>query len=224
VKPSGEYYSDHLSAERLQRCYDVAPPRVQQYLRAEIDFVQRHIDPRDSVLELGCGFGRALSPIAGGAGRLVGIDTSVDSVEMALATIDGCQVAAMDAARLALTDGSFDVVFCIQNGLAVFGVERWAVVAEAIRVSKPGATVLFSGYSELFWEERLDWFRIQSAHGLLGEIDEEATGGGVIVCEDGFRAETTSRDELARLSAATGFPHEVVDVDGSSVFCVISVP
>ena len=37
-KPSGAYYSDRLNAERLRRCYEVAPPRVQRYLEAEIGF------------------------------------------------------------------------------------------------------------------------------------------------------------------------------------------
>jgi len=33
------YYSDHLSAERLRRCYEIAPLRVQQYFEAEIQHV-----------------------------------------------------------------------------------------------------------------------------------------------------------------------------------------
>ena len=33
------YYSEKLSAERLQKVYRVATPRVKQYLAAEIDYV-----------------------------------------------------------------------------------------------------------------------------------------------------------------------------------------
>jgi len=33
-----DYYADHLTAEKLRRGYEIAPPRLQQYLRAELDF------------------------------------------------------------------------------------------------------------------------------------------------------------------------------------------
>ncbi len=52
------YYSTHLAAERLRRCYEIAPTRVRRYLRAEIDFVLSRSGPAADVLELGCGYGR----------------------------------------------------------------------------------------------------------------------------------------------------------------------
>jgi 2-polyprenyl-6-hydroxyphenyl methylase/3-demethylubiquinone-9 3-methyltransferase len=221
-KPSGAYYSDGLNAERLRRCYEVAPPRVQRYLSAEIDFVLRRIRPADRVLELGCGYGRALEPLIGVADRVFGIDTSVDSLVMGAETINRCSLAAMDAGDLGFVDSSFDIVFCIQNGISAFGIDRLRLIDEAIRVTKPGGSVAFSSYSHRFWPERLEWFRIQAAHGLLGEIDEDATGDGVIVCKDGFRAETVGFGQFERLAASTGFPFEIVEVDESSVFCVIT--
>ena len=32
----GGYYENYLSADRLRLCYEIAPPRVQRYLEAEI--------------------------------------------------------------------------------------------------------------------------------------------------------------------------------------------
>jgi len=221
-KPSGAYYSDGLNAERLRRCYEIAPPRVQRYFRAEIDFVLRRIRPANQVLELGCGYGRAIEPLIGVADRVVGIDTSVDSLILGAETIDQCCLAAMDAGELGFSDGSFDVVFCIQNGISAFGIDRSLLIDEAIRVTRTGGTVLFSSYSHRFWPERLEWFRIQAAHGLLGEIDEDATGDGVIVCKDGFRAETVGSGHFESLAASTGFPFEIVEIDESSVFCVMT--
>jgi 2-polyprenyl-6-hydroxyphenyl methylase/3-demethylubiquinone-9 3-methyltransferase len=69
----------------------------------------------------------------------------------------------------------------------------------------------------------LEWFRQQALHGLLGEVDEEATGDGVIVCKDGFRAETGGPDEFTRLAGNAGVRYEITEVDGSSLFCVVSV-
>ena len=59
---------------------------------------------------------------------------------------------------------------------------------------------------------------------LLGEIDEEATGNGVIVCKDGFRATTFSPDDFLALAANLGLAVEVFEVDESSVFCEIIRP
>jgi hypothetical protein len=51
----GAYYKERLSGDRLFRCYEIAPPRIKQYLKAEIEFVVSNLQPADLVLELGCG-------------------------------------------------------------------------------------------------------------------------------------------------------------------------
>jgi len=59
-----DYYSKKLSAERLKMCYEIAPPRIRQYLKAEVDFILNKIKPGDIVLELGCGYGRIIPCLA----------------------------------------------------------------------------------------------------------------------------------------------------------------
>jgi 2-polyprenyl-6-hydroxyphenyl methylase/3-demethylubiquinone-9 3-methyltransferase len=92
-----------------------------------------------------------------------------------------------------------------------------------MRVTRSGKTILFSSYSERFWEDRLEWFRIQSDHGLIGEIDYDATGDGVIVCKDGFRASTVGPDDFVSLTSDFDIIPKITEVDGSSVFCEIPV-
>jgi len=218
------YYSEKLSAARLKRCYEIAPPRVQQYLEAEICFVCDLSEPMMDVLELGCGYGRVLSRLVGRAKRVVGIDTSVASLDLARKSIGAdstLHLAAMDAAALAFGEESFDKVVCIQNGISAFAVERSRLIAEAVRVTRPGGRALFSSYAESFWSDRIDWFRIQAAEGLLGEIVEEASGDGVIVCSDGFHATTVDPEEFACLTKDLDASVRMVEVDGSSLFCVI---
>ena len=82
--------------------------------------------------------------------------------------------------------------------------------------------MLFSSYADEFWEHRLEWFRIQSAHGLVGEIDESATGGGTIVCTDGFTATTVTPHRFSVLARGLGERVSIDVIDGSSVFCGIS--
>lgn len=220
------YYSKHLSAERLRKCYEIAPPRVQQYLAAEIEFVADRLRPDDVALELGCGYGRVMEKLAGRARAVVGIDTSPSSVRLGrelLRDLPNCWLLQMNAVTLGFREDVFDVVLCVQNGISAFGVDQRALIAEAIRVTRPGGRVLFSSYSERFWNDRLEWFRLQAEHGLLGEIDWDATGDGVIVCKDGFRATTIGRAEFAALTAGLGVRTRIEEVNGSSVFCEIQV-
>lgn len=220
------YYAERLSGERLRRCYAIAPPRVCRYLDAEIEYVARRIRPTDRVLDLGCGYGRVMHRLAQRARWIVGIDTSLPSLELGRAVLRqaaNCHLVRMDAARPGFGDGVFDVAFCIQNGLSAFGVDREKLVAQCVRVTKRGGRALFSTYSERFWEHRLDWFRLQSEHRLLGEIDWDATGDGVIVCKDGFRATTISPAELRSLTAHAARRVRVEEVDESSLFCEVTV-
>lgn len=173
------------------------------------------------VLELGCGYGRAMREVAPHVTRIVGNDISRGSLELAASYLQysrNCDLVRMDASRLAFRDGMFDTVFCIQNGISAFGRNRHELVAEAVRVAKEGGVVLFSSYSPRIWADRLDWFRVQSGAGLLGEIDESRTGDGTIVCKDGFQASTVGGDEFRALFAKLGLAATIREVDGSSVF------
>ncbi len=219
------YYRDKLAAEKLQRVYEVASPRVKQYLKAEVDFVLSHAAPGSKVLELGCGYGRIFRDLTTRAGLIIGIDNSYGSIRLAKemhGDLTSCRFACMNAAELAFADGSFDLVICIQNGISAFHVDQRALIEEALRVTVTGGRALFSSYSAKFWDRRLDWFRRQAAEGLLGEIDEEATGDGVIVCKDGFSATTVSENDFRRLTQGLGVDAEIVEVDGSSLFCVLA--
>ncbi len=220
------YYSEKLSAERLKRVYEIATPRISRYLESEIIYVVDRIRPGNSVIELGCGYGRVLRNLSRAAESVIGIDSSLSSVEMAreyLADVSNCHLFTMDAAALGFRDQQFDVVACIQNGISAFKVNPHDLVAECVRVTRPGGRVLLSSYSERFWEDRLEWFELQAKEGLLGEIDYDATGDGVIVCKDGFRATTFSPDDFHSLVSDFRLDCTIEEVDESSLFCEIIV-
>ncbi len=216
------YYDEKLAGRRLQRCYEVAQPRVRQYLQAEIDHLRRRLRPTDQVLELGCGYGRVIFELLGAAAAFVGIDSAAESIQLAgELTPPGapCEFLAMDATALAFADDAFDVVLCVQNGVSAFRVDQVALVREARRVCRPGGRLIFSSYAAAFWDHRLRWFELQSEAGLLELIDRHATGDGVIVCQDGFRSEYVSPEGFSALWQAVGLPPQVTEVDGSVVFC-----
>ena len=218
------YYSDKLSAERLRQCYEIAPPRVKQYLQAEIDYVLKHVRPGTSIVELGCGYGRVLGALAEHVDTIVGIDTSLGSLLMArdlLGDRGNCHLVQMDAVNTGFANDAFDAVVCIQNGISAFHVDHRELVREAVRITRPGGLAMFSTYVERFWEHRIKWFELQAAVGLLGEIDHDASGDGVVVCKDGFRATTVSPREFMRMTDDLDAEVSLVEVDGSSLFCEI---
>ena len=221
------YYAENLAAERLRACYELAPATVKAYLEAEIDFVLRKTSTSTIVLELGCGYGRILQRLIPHVSMAFGIDTSFSSLRMARDFVGHAELlrlAQMDALDLGFRDGAFDLTICIQNGISAFAVDKQRLCAEAVRVTRSGGTVLFSSYCDSFWPDRLKWFEIQSTHGLIGAIDYQHTGNGVIVCTDGFRATTVNAAGFMGLTRALGLSPKIVEVDHSSLFCEIVLP
>jgi len=214
------YYSERLSGERLKRVYDIAPPRIRQYLDAEINYVVNRIRPGDQVLDVGCGYGRILPSLAQKAGRITGIDISPENIRYG--HDDGyagpgsrCRLLVMDALCMDFPDQCFDVVLCIQNGICAFNADQILLVRECVRVTRKGGITLFTSYSPKFWKQRLEWFELQAAEGLLGEIDREKTGNGEIVCKDGFRAGYMTPEKYAEITAPMGLSAFVKEVDES---------
>ena len=97
------------------------------------------------VLDLGCGGGLTAEALAGRGARVIGIDRSLPSLQVArVHAADGGAVVrycAGDATRLALADHSLDVVVCVDVLEHVPAVP--AVLGECARVLRPGGWLLF---------------------------------------------------------------------------------
>ncbi len=219
-------YYDVLAAERLRRCYELAPPEVQDYLDAEIAFISEALAPGMRILELGCGYGRVLTALAGRGVRRVGMDLSLSSLALARRERrdrEDVALVRMDVTDLAFLPAAFDLVYCPQNGISAFHCDPRSLIASSLDLVAPGGKALFFSYADAFWPHRLAWFRIQAAHGLIGEIDEGATGDAVIVCRDGFTATTVSPDRFAELTRGLGASVQVSVLHDASVVCSITV-
>jgi len=175
---------------------------------------------------MGCGYGRVLEKILPKSSEVTGIDISWESLELAKEFVENsprCHLIQASAKNLPFLDNSFDIVVCIQNGVSAFKLDPKGLVQESVRVTKVGGVCLFSSYSPGFWDHRLDWFKLQADAGLLGEIDWELTKDGIISCKDGFRATTFRQEDFVSLTSQLKLKSHVLEVDDSSVFCVITV-
>ncbi|MCP5065922.1 MAG: class I SAM-dependent methyltransferase, partial [bacterium] len=183
--------------------------------------------PRDQVLELGCGYGCICFELEDTGAHLTGIDTERESITLArelAGSASSCDFREADALDTGFEAGQFDSVLCLQNGICAFGVEPPRLLQEALRVCRPGGRLFFSSYAEAFWPHRLAWFEAQAAEGLLGEIDREATGDGVIVCKDGFRAGAISPSDFRDLGKRFGLRSQLSLVDDATQVCIYSQP
>jgi len=217
----GTYYEEKLSAYKLLKSYEITTPRIKQYLNEEIRFVISNLRGTDSVLEFGCGYGRAMKAVSPFVSMIVGNDISRGSLKLAkqyMKLHQNYRIVRMDASNMAFHPCTFDAVFCIQNGISAFGVDKKSLIAESIRITRNNGIILFSSYSPKIWKDRLDWFRKQSQIGLLGEIDDEKTRDGTIVCKDGFRATTVSCNQFIELFDEFGLSASITEVDESSIF------
>ncbi len=220
----GNYYAQNLNAQKLFQVYQTGYPRVKQYLEAEITFVKNHLKGTERILELGAGYGRIIKELAPYCESIVGIDISNDNVEFGKAYLNGvpnARLIVMNAHQLSFQE-RFDIILCLQNGLSSMKIEPVEYMNRMMGLIAKGGKAFISGYSPEFWEHRVAWFKEQAEKGLLGEIDMDKTKDGVIVCKDGFRSATFSHEEMDAVGRKSGYEYEVTQVDGSSIFLVIS--
>jgi predicted TPR repeat methyltransferase len=135
-------YDDDLTSWSYQ-----APTRVAETV------IARHL-AADSVLDVGCGtglVGRALRA-RGFAGRIVGLDISQASLEIARqgGAYDSLEQADLQQ-RLALEDDGVDAVLCV--GVMTYLPEVEAVWREFARVARPGGLVIATQREDL-WHVR----------------------------------------------------------------------
>ena len=108
--------TERLSAERLQRCYELAPPEVQAYLEAEVQYLQAATSPGARVLELGCGYGRVLHAYV-----LDAAGNRLDGVLIGAVRRDGVDATRVIARMLQGSRFARHVQAVILQGIAVAG-------------------------------------------------------------------------------------------------------
>ena len=95
------------------------------------------LNPKLTVIDVGCGTGLASRPLIENGFHVTGIDVSEPMLEKARSRFPGTWIVA-PAEKIPFTDSNFDVAICAQS---IHHFKRPAAVAEMIRVVKPGGIV-----------------------------------------------------------------------------------
>ncbi len=164
---------DYLHDPDLARNYD-ASLAGSSLFSLDLDFVQRHCPQPGRLVDLGCGTGRLLIPLARQGYRVVGVDLSEPMLTVAAAKAHAAGVA-IDLLRGNLTqldtlaDQSFDHAACLFSTLGmVLGAEnRRTAIAQVRRLLRPGGCFVLHVHNRWFnfWDRAgrrwlvKDWLR-----------------------------------------------------------------
>lgn len=215
------FFSRKEQAEFIQRVYKEVPPVIQNYFSQETEWLHSAIAGCSKVLEVGCGFGRAL-PGLDPAIRYTGIDIGFDYVaEASIRNSRGSWVCG-DAVSLPFAPGTFDAVFLIQNTLGnMEGIET-KVITELRRTAIPKGKLVVSVYSEDSFEIRRTWYDRLVDAGIFGQVWLDPSNPRIARSDTGWSSRCFDRQELFGLFGTSRSNIEIKKLDHFLYFCVIS--
>jgi SAM-dependent methyltransferase len=120
-----------------------------EYSREAQRLVRLLLGPGDGrCLDIGCGGGPLIAPLAELGWTVVGVDLSSDQLRVARERGIGAELVQADATRLPFDDGSFDAAFTSLSHTDIDGYEL--ALCEAVRVLRPGGRYAHVGLHPCF--------------------------------------------------------------------------
>ena len=173
------YFARHAEQWDTIRALHSPDLRVEQALAEALEDVAL-----GALLDVGTGTGRIAELLAPRAGQVTAFDKSPEMLRIARARLQHLPTGSVDLVQgdftaLPFADAAFDTVLFHQ--VLHYAQEPEAVLAEAARVARPGATIAVVDFAAHDREE----LRSQHAHARLGFSDEQMFG---LLTEAGFAA------------------------------------
>lgn len=130
---------------KVERCSHAGmPDQYWPYVKQRVETCRSHLTAGDRVLDLACGEGYMTGRLREHCGKIIGVDYSEDAVRRASEMYPGIEFRFMEASSLAFDDSDFDKVICCELIEHVTRPKARRVIAEILRVLKPGGHLLGS--------------------------------------------------------------------------------
>ena len=195
--------------------YDYDYRNYREDIQLVVDLAQ---DGGDTALELGCGTGRVLVPLAATGCRVTGVDSSPALLELARRKVEQSGVNARvllsqaDLRSFDLAEKGFDFAFCVSNTLMhlTTQADQVAALVNTQRHLRPGGRLLV----ELFNPDIPHLIAISGVHELADQWQDEDRGATVLKW-------IVRRIDVARQLQETTFIYESIYGDGHSEKAVL---
>ena len=178
----------------LKRALDPAtqPPKIQAYLRAELDLLDDLVKQGMRVLDLGCGTGRHLTLLRDRLRLGLGVDYERGYIAEAAARAGALHLHfVVGDATVVPTTSEFDFAMCLTNTWGTMS-DKAGVLSEMRRLAPRPHTRFLSVYSESSMTARREWYR-RLSHNVVEETDE------YLLTDGGLRSEHFSEARVRSL-------------------------
>ncbi len=216
------FFARKEQSEFIQRVYQETPTVIRNLFLSENEMLNQALFSCKRILEIGCGFGRAMKSVAKEQ-RYTGVDIGLNCVLEAKADYPDRQWVCADGTRLPFGNAEFDAVFLIQNTLGnMEGIET-KVLREAKRVAGPDGKIILSVYSEDSFEIRRLWYDRLVDIGIFGKVWLDVTNPRIARSDTGWSSRCFDAAELKQYFQGLQCSLEINKLDSFLYFCVAAV-
>ena len=112
-------------------------PGYKAVAEKELEEIKKFVNHNHAVLDVGCGFGRAMKELAPFCEKVVGIDVDSKEIEIAKDYLKGIENVGLfvgNATKTSFPPESFDIILLLGNTFGNVGKEKYDVLEEMKRL------------------------------------------------------------------------------------------